>query len=109
MLVDTLTQAIDRAIVFLKRNEQWRLRDGDRLPELLSLAHFMLKEELQEIFSRGENELEWFIVQTLIERLHHKAAVVRVRRSGDGDNSATGPLCQIYTGSLSHKAHVVLG
>ena len=88
MLTDIPTQAIDEAIVFLKRNRQWRLRDGDRLPELLSPAHFMLEEELQEIFSRGEKQSEWFIVQTLIERLHHKAAVVRVRRGGNEENSA---------------------
>ena len=45
------------AVALLKRHEQWQLRDGDRLPEMLLPAQFML-EDLQEISSKGEKPPE---------------------------------------------------
>lgn len=109
MLTNKSRHEIDNAIASLKRYEGWRLRDEGSLPEVLLPARFMPEEDVQAIFSKEEKPPDGLIVQKVINRKHHKAAVVRIRCGVDGEHSSTDLVCQVHTRPVVHKTHVVLG
>jgi hypothetical protein len=103
--------AIDSAIMNLKRDQKWRLRNGPRLPQMLLPARFMLKEDVEDIFSGDYSsfgKVEW---GKLIKRKQHRAAIICTVGEIDphSKRSLTDLVYQIYCGRLMHKTERLLG
>ena len=93
--------AIDKAVTDLKRNQQWRLRESGRLPEVVDC---MLEQDVNDIFSKERISSEGIIVLAISSTKHYPI-VVRYPSKKD----TIGCLCQLYTGRLIHKSETVLG
>lgn len=94
-------ELIKTAAASLKRYDQWQLRDAHNMPEELLPAHFMLKEDVDEIFSTPSGPS----VICSVSRATHKAAVVRYSSAAN----PKGWRYQVYAGKPIRSGELILG